>query len=260
MICSFSVSTTEHLKREIESFKTMSVNDHEYHKKKTWLDFVLRVPNCVKDFPINKNMTKKELSEFSNKLRKSMNRECFGMETVKEKIIDYVFKRIANPNSNKHILALVAPAGCGKSSISKSLSKVLDLPIIKLSLAGVSDECILTGHSVTYTGSVPGQIMKGIVESKCLNPIIYLDEVDKTGRNHSTDEVSNALINILDSTNNNKFLDNYVGFECDIESRVLILRNCSLRMFLANAPNQNWTVYQRAIIIVQSGDDANSHT
>lgn len=222
-LCSFSPNTTEYIEREIDSFINLSPHDSEYYKKKSWLDFVLRIPNQVKDFPVSKDTPKNILQNFAKKLYNVMNETCFGMLSVKEKIIDYVFKRVSNPNSNKNILALVGPAGTGKTTIAKALSKVLDLPLIKLSLGGASDESVLTGHSFTYVGAIPGQIMKGIVENKCLNPIIYLDEVDKTGSKYGSDEVSNALMHILDSNQNDKFVDTYVGFECDLSQVFWIL-------------------------------------
>ena len=209
--------------RDIAIYNNLSPTDSDHSKKKAWLDFVLRIPNVVKDFPVTRDTQRDQLTEFLTRLRQTMNEMCFGMQDVKDKICDFVFKRIANPNSTKSILALSGPPGVGKTTLAKSLSKCLDLPLIKIALGGMTDETSLNGSESVYTGAGPGQIMRGIVDAKCLNPIVYLDEVDKTGKRHGTDEVANALTHILDWNQNDMYVDSYVGFGCNLSQVFWIL-------------------------------------
>ena len=219
----FSKTAHEKISIEIESLSKMSTCDSDYHKKKKWIEFVLKIPDHVKDFPIKRHMPVDVLFNFSKQLKNALDENCYGMEEVKDKILDFVFKRISNPDSNKNILCLCGPPGVGKTTIAKCLANVLNLPFVKIALSGSTDESSLTGHEYTYVGSKAGSIITGLVESKCLNPIIYLDEVDKTGNRNGTDEVSNALIHILDPVQNDKFMDSYVGFECDFSQVFWIL-------------------------------------
>ena len=220
--CSFTEKIHRKLKADILDLELLKPTSEEYQKRKKWLDFVLKIPSICKPFPVTKQNEKQDLLTFSNTVQETLNLECYGMQHAKEKVLDYIFKRISNEKSEKHILALCGPPGIGKTQLAKSLAKCLNLPFNKICLGGAHDSSVLTGHSVTYIGSIPGKIMDGIVDSECLNPIIYLDEIDKISKRHDS-EVGNALVHILDPNQNAKFMDDYVGFETDLSKVFWIL-------------------------------------
>ena len=220
--CDFSKEAKDLINERIMVTKLLHPSSETYVKTKEWLDFVLRIPAVVKDFPVEKTQPRERLAEFGRYLRTVLDQNCYGMAEVKEKISDYVFKRVGNPNSTKNILAIVGKPGVGKTTIAKSLSKVLDLHLHKIALGGAGDDDFLVGSSYVYIGSAPGQIIRGIVDAKCLNPIIYLDEVDKLSSRHNN-EVSNCLMHVLDPSQNDKFVDKYVGFEANLSQVFWIL-------------------------------------
>lgn len=206
----------EKIQEELQALKLMKKTSSEYSKKFAWLNFVTKLPTEVRPSrPIE------DLGLFEDQVRSELDRSCTGMDEVKELIIDYLFKRISNPKSNNSIIAFYGPKGVGKTQLANTVAKILDLPIVKVSLGGASDGTILTGHSTTYIGAIPGSITKGLVSSKCINPIVYLDEIDKIcARKGDYSEINGILTHLLDPLSNSEFIDDYVGFPIDL-SQVL---------------------------------------
>jgi ATP-dependent Lon protease len=213
-----SDQTKEIIKKRFEGIITLDSNSSEFHKNKLWLNYALDIPwDIIKPLPINiKKNTKKEISTYLIKSKEFLNEKIFGMNNVKEEIITFICKNISNPYSNKHILALKSPPGCGKNSIISCLSECLGLPLYAISLGGKTDSSYFLGHNYTYVESSPGRIVQLLIEAKCKNFILYFDELDKISETNSGRDISNVLIHLTDYTQNHCFHDNYLqGLDID---------------------------------------------
>lgn len=217
----FDIKIKEKIKKEIEKIKLINRNSEEYYKQMSWINLALNIPTKIKKYPIN-NIDK--MDEFSNKIRNDLNKYCYGMDDAKEMIIDYIINTIKTPDSIFPIITLHGPKGVGKTNLATALSKCLDLPIIKISLGGSTDSSKLIGHSRTYLGAVPGQIIENLVKTKFSNPIIYLDEIDKVCSRHGNySEINGILTHLLDPLQHTEFIDEYLGFGVDLSKALWIV-------------------------------------
>lgn len=172
----------------------------------------------VLELPWNK-FTKDNLK--IDRVRKALDHDHYGMQEVKNRIIELVAVRNLTENVKGQIICLVGPPGVGKTSIAKSLAKALNRKYERLSLGGVSDEAEIRGHRKTYIGSMPGAIIEAMIRAKSKNPLILLDEVDKLGSDYKGDP-SSALLEALDPEQNTTFRDHYLEIPFDL-SKVLFL-------------------------------------
>lgn len=197
------------LLKECDKLMKMPSSSHEGTVIRNYLDKCLQIP-------FNK-YTKSAVN--LAKARKNLDKDHFGLDKVKDRVVDSlaVYKR--NPDFNGQIICLAGPPGVGKTSIVKSLANSMNRKYVRIALGGIHDEAEIRGHRKTYIGSMPGRIIDAVIKSGVMNPIILLDEIDKVGNDFKGDP-SSALLEALDPEQNNTFTDHYIDFPVDL-SRVL---------------------------------------
>ena len=201
----------DRLHKECDKLMKMPSGSHEGTVVRNYLDKCLEIP--FGKFTKNSvNLTKS---------RKTLDKDHYGLEKVKERIVDAlaVYKR--NPDFNGQIICLAGPPGVGKTSIVKSLAESMNRKYIRVALGGIHDEAEIRGHRKTYIGSMPGRIIDAVIKSGVMNPVILLDEIDKVGNDFKGDP-SSALLEALDPEQNNTFTDHYVEFPVDL-SKVMFI-------------------------------------
>ncbi len=202
---------TEKLLKDVDRFSKMQAASAESAVMRSYLDTVL-------DMPWNKHT--KEVFDI-NEAEKILEEDHYGLEKVKERILEYLAVRHFTNGKNGTILCLAGPPGVGKTSIAKSIARALGRKYVRISLGGIHDEADIRGHRKTYIGAMEGRIMEAVKEAKVNNPLILLDEVDKMGADYKGDP-SAALLEVLDYEQNNAFRDHYLELEFDL-SRVIFI-------------------------------------
>lgn len=189
----------------------LNFGDDELPKLKNWLNQAISLPHDnIKTINYNKNQLTKLLQTVSNKL----DDELYGMHKVKEQILIFLNSRLLNPSMQKCSIGLLGPPGCGKTTIVKLLSQILDYPLQQISLGGIQSPSFLKGHQYTYIGAEPGEIVKSLQRMGIKNGILFFDEYDKISDNK---DVCSALLHITDSTQNKTFRDNFLaGIDIDL--------------------------------------------
>jgi ATP-dependent Lon protease len=148
------------------------------------------------------------------------------MDNVKDQILDYVFNKITNPDYKSSILVLCGSPGVGKTNLLGCIADCLDLPLIKIALGGIHDASKLHGHSRTYIDSMPGVFVKGMCDAGCINPVIFMDEIDKVRKSNGGNEIEGVLTHILDPLYNTEFTDEYMAIPIDL-SKVIWVASCN---------------------------------
>ncbi len=199
------------IRKEISRLKSMPGGSQEGNVVRTYLETLLDLPwdHCSVD---NKDLKHAE---------DVLNEDHYGLEKVKERVLEYLAVRLLNPDSKAPILCLVGPPGTGKTSIAKSVARALDRQYVRISLGGVRDEAEIRGHRKTYVGAMPGRIVEGLRQAGTANPLMLLDEVDKVSSEYRGATAS-ALLEVLDGEQNVRFRDHYVELPIDL-SRVLFI-------------------------------------
>jgi ATP-dependent Lon protease len=182
-------------------------------KLNDWVENVMRVPwSSYYPMPITLSDPPNKIGQYMTSIYNRMDMAVYGHNETKCHIMQIIGKWITNPSAVGNCLALQGPMGVGKTTLVKEgLAPALGRPFNFVSLGGATDASFLEGHSFTYEGSIPGQIVEVIQRSKCMNPIIYFDELDKISKSHKGEEIANLLIHITDTQQNDKFHDKYFG-------------------------------------------------
>ncbi len=186
-------------------------------KNRKWVEDVMKIPfGCYKGLELN-SIKSKNVSKFLNNLTELMDKAVYGHDNAKKQIVNMMAQNIRNPNCQGAVIALWGPPGNGKSSIIKEgIAKAMDKPFIFISLGGAQDSSFLDGHSFTYEGSIYGRIAQSLMDAKCMNPIIYFDELDKVSEGPRGEEIINLLIHLIDPVQNKLFRDKYF-YDIDLD-------------------------------------------
>jgi len=197
--------------RKVEALRNLEPNSTEYYKIKGWVDGLLNIPfGIYKDLPINMNNSQEEITDYLINANKTLNRSVYGHKKAKCQILQIVSQWISNPRSKGSVFSIVGPMGNGKTTLVKEgIAKMINRPFQFISLGGATDSCFFDGHSYTYEGSQPGKIVDILKKSKCMNPVIYFDELDKVSETPKGEEIINLLIHMTDFSQNDHFMDKY---------------------------------------------------
>jgi ATP-dependent Lon protease len=207
----FSKEALEKVTAEIKKLKSMSPMSAEATVVRNYLDWMLSIPWGVK------SRVKKDL----DRAQKVLDDDHYGLEKVKERIIEYLAVQQRSKKLRGPIMCLVGPPGVGKTSLGQSVARATGREFIRISLGGVRDESEIRGHRRTYIGSMPGKIIQAMKKAKTVNPLILLDEIDKMGQDFRGDPAS-AMLEVLDPEQNCTFSDHYIEVEYDL-SNVMFL-------------------------------------
>ena len=204
---------------ELKKLRTMSPMSAEATVVRNYLDWMLSIP-WKKKSKIRNDIVEAE---------KVLDNDHYGLEKVKERIIEYLAVQSRSPKIRGPILCLVGPPGVGKTSLGKSIAKATGRNFVRMSLGGVRDEAEMRGHRRTYIGSMPGKVVQGMKKAKTSNPLFLLDEIDKLGADWRGDP-SSALLEVLDPEQNSTFADHYLEVDYDLSDVMFVTTANSLRM------------------------------
>jgi ATP-dependent Lon protease len=215
----FSKEAREKALAEVKKLRSMSPMSAEATVVRNYLDWMLSIP-WKKQSRVRRDIVAAE---------KVLDADHYGLEKVKERIIEYLAVQSRSPKIRGPILCLVGPPGVGKTSLGKSIAKATGRNFVRMSLGGVRDEAEVRGHRRTYIGSMPGKVIQGMKKAKTSNPLFLLDEIDKLGADWRGDP-SSALLEVLDPEQNSTFADHYLEVDYDLSDVMFVTTANSLRM------------------------------
>ena len=212
-----SKEVKDRIKKEISRFRKVSGSSSESAVERAYIETLLELPW---------DKASKDTLDF-DKAEAILEKQHYGLETVKERILEFLAVRALTKKGNSPIICLVGPPGTGKTSIAKSVASALNKKYVRISLGGIHDEAEIRGHRKTYIGAMPGRIALGIKHAGVKNPLILLDEIDKISSDYKGD-TSSALLEVLDSEQNSSFRDHYLEIPLDLSEVLFIATANSL--------------------------------
>ncbi len=197
--------------KKIATLRYMEPGSGEYYKIKNWVDTFMRLPfGKYNSLPVSIENGVEACHVFMADAQKTLNEAVYGLNDAKMQIMQMLGQLITNPKSIGTAIAIHGPAGTGKTSIVKEgISKILNRPFAFIALGGATDSSFLEGHGYTYEGSTWGKIVQILIDSKCMNPVIYFDELDKISDTPKGEEITGILTHLTDTTQNSQFHDKY---------------------------------------------------
>nr|QFG73638.1 MAG: Lon protease (S16) C-terminal proteolytic domain protein [Megaviridae environmental sample] len=206
----------DHNKRIILSkLETLESSDRygsDHSKLENWVNCAMQLPFGVyHEEKVTKDSAEEEIQGFLNEARINMEEGVYGHDNAKKTFLRMIAQRVSNPESIGNVLGIHGPWGNGKTTLIKSIAKTLGRPFSFIALGGATDASFLEGHGYTYTGSIYGKIASIIMQAKCMNPVIFFDELDKVSKTPKGDEIINILMHATDTTQNSHFQDKYFG-------------------------------------------------
>jgi ATP-dependent Lon protease len=197
--------------KKINSLRYMEPGSGEYYKIKNWVDTFMRIPfGKYQTLPINIDNGVEHCHDFMENAKKTLDAAVYGLNDAKMQIMQMMGQLITNPSSIGTAIAIQGPMGTGKTTLVKEgISKILNRPFAFIALGGATDSSFLEGHSYTYEGSTWGKIVQILVDSKCMNPVIYFDELDKISDTPKGEEIAGILTHLTDTSQNNQYHDKY---------------------------------------------------
>ena len=202
----FPDKVKELFKREVEKLKRLNQQSPDYNVQLNYLQTLVALPWGINT---EDNLSIKNAEHV-------LERDHYGMEKVKERILEHLATLRYRKAEKAPILCLVGPPGVGKTSLGRSIAEALGRKYVRISLGGVHDEAEIRGHRRTYIGAMPGRIVKGIMKAESSNPLFVLDEIDKVSENNYNGDPHSALLEVLDPEQNNAFHDNYLDVDYDL--------------------------------------------
>ncbi len=206
-----SSEAKEVVNKELEKLKMLEMGSAEYNVTRTYLNIILELPWGI--------YSKDNLD--IHKVRKILNEDHYGLDDVKNTILEYISTIIKRGSVIGSILCLVGPPGVGKTSVGRSIARAMNRKFFRFSLGGMRDEAEIKGHRRTYVGAMPGKLIQSLRRTQTANPVIMLDEIDKVGKSFMGDPAS-ALLEVLDPEQNKEFLDHYLDIHFDL-SKILFI-------------------------------------